>query len=156
MGYVRKAHWAVWNGFLSAIIDRYWPPCTDAAGDCITSNEEKVVGGQSQGNDQQDHGNKAPKVPPLSLVQPDSKPIVDPPDARVKSLDILELLANGKIDLQDLDKKDPDAIMKVRLNEVEVSRRITFDPLRSNGANATVMKGSDPIAQSYVRVSTPS
>lgn len=153
---MRKAHWAVWNGFLGAIIDRYWPPCADAAGDCITSNKVKVEEGQSQGNDQQEQENKAPKVPPLSLVEPDSKPIVDPPNARVKSIEILELLANGKIDLKDLDSKDSDTIMKDRLNEVEVSRRITFDPLRANGANATVMKGSDPIAQSYVRVSTPS
>lgn len=154
LGYVRKAHWAVWNGFLGAIIDKYWPPCGD---------EEREQDGQKQlfqdDNDHHEQGNGAApvRVPPLSLLEPDFSPIIDPPQGRIKCLDILELLANGKIDPQDLDKKNADTIMKDRIKEVEVNRRITFDPLRTNGLNATVMKGSGSnlAAQGYVRVSTP-
>mmetsp|Transcript_4909 Transcript_4909/g.7634 ORF Transcript_4909/g.7634 Transcript_4909/m.7634 type:complete len:453 (+) Transcript_4909:338-1696(+) len=159
LGYVRKAHWAVWNGFLGAIIDRYWPPCRiddgiiDARG-CIASDIVKRE--QDSDHQEQENGTASPKIPPLSLLEPDSSPVIDPPQGRIKCLDLLELLANGKIDPQDLDKKNADTIMKDRLKEVEVNRRITFDPLRTNGLNATVMKGSgSKIAQGYVRVSTP-
>eukprot|EP00574_Skeletonema_japonicum_P010355 CAMPEP_0201736594 /NCGR_PEP_ID=MMETSP0593-20130828/40178_1 /ASSEMBLY_ACC=CAM_ASM_000672 /TAXON_ID=267983 /ORGANISM="Skeletonema japonicum, Strain CCMP2506" /LENGTH=315 /DNA_ID=CAMNT_0048230391 /DNA_START=91 /DNA_END=1038 /DNA_ORIENTATION=- len=151
LGYVRKAHWAVWNGFLGAIIDKYWPHC---GGGGERDQEQQLL---QDNNDHQERGNDATlKVPPLSLLEPDSSPIIDPPQGRIKCLDVLELLANGKIDPQDLDAKNAEAIMKERIKEVEVNRRITFDPLRTNGLNATVMKGSaSAIAQGYVRVSTP-
>jgi hypothetical protein len=160
LGYVRKAHWAVWNGFLGAIIDRYWPPCIEDSGDAIaaaaTSNDLKIVQAQQlQDNQLQGQENAPPKIPPLSLLEPDSLPVKDPPEGRIKRLDLLELLANGMIDPQDLDKKNADTIMKDHLKQVEVNRRITIDPLRSKGSNATVMKGSASIVQSYIRVSTP-
>ncbi|KAL7434661.1 hypothetical protein ACHAXM_004202, partial [Skeletonema potamos] len=148
LGYVRKAHWAVWNGFLGAIIDRYWPPCTD---DSCDANYLKCEQTQQQYNDQ--HG-ITPKIPPLSLLAPDSSPVIDPPQGRIKRLDLLELLANGMIDPQDLDE-NADTIMKDNLKQVEVNRRITIDPQRCKGSNATVMVGSVSVVQGYVRVSTP-
>lgn len=162
LGYVRKAHWAVWNGFLGAIIDRYWPSCID---DDDGSGGGADATGEVINDDPQEQENTLPKIkiPPLSLLQPDSSPIIDPPQGRIKSLDLIELLANGKIDPQDLDKKNVDTIVKAHLKEVEMNRRITFDPLRGNGINATVMTGkasmkgsaSTIAAQGYVRVSTP-
>lgn len=156
LNYVRKAHWAVWNGFLGAIIDKYWPPCDIEDG--TREQQEQLLQQRDNIVDLQDlENNVPPKVPPLSLLEPDSSPIIDPPQGRIKRLDVLELLANGKIDPQDLDKKSVDTIMKDHMKEVEVNRRITFDPLRTNGLNATVMKGSASasIVQGYVRVSTP-
>ena len=156
LNYVRKAHWAVWNGFLGAIIDKYWPPCDSEDG--TREQQEQMLQQDNDADRQDQEKNAATKVPPLSLLEPDSSPIIDPPQGRIRRLDILELLANGKIDPQDLDKKSVDTIMKEHIKEVEVHRRITFDPMRTNGLNATVMKGSGSasIAQGYVRVSTPS
>ena len=176
LGYVRKAHWAVWNGFLGAIVDRYWP--TTQEEECIeedknaaapTTSKKTEEEQQQEQDDQQEQENTPPKlklVPPLSQQEPNSSPILDPLNPKIKCLDILELLANGKIEPQDLDKQN--AIESIRKEHHFTTgpnkkggggiARITFDPLRCHGTNATVMKvGSQKIGgqQGFIRVSTP-
>ena len=177
LGYVRKAHWGVWIGFLGAIVDRYWPCATQTGGE-VASEEDKDDAAtadermeQEQADvdkqQQQQQENIPPKVPPLSLQEPNSSPILDPPNPKVKCLDILELVANGIIDPQELDEKNAiDTIRKDHFKATTTStpfkkggggalNRITFDPLRCAGKNATVMKGSQEVGQGYIRVSTP-
>jgi hypothetical protein len=180
LGYVRKAHWGVWIGFLGAIVDRYWPCATQKGGevaseedkdDAATADErmEQEQADVDKQQQQQQQENIPPKVPPLSLQEPNSSPILDPPNPKVKCLDILELVANGIIDPQELDEKNAiDTIRKDHFKATTTStpfkkggggalNRITFDPLRCAGTNATVMKGSQEVGQGYirVRVSTP-
>lgn len=180
LAYVRKAHWGVWIGFLGAIVDRYWPCATQKGGGEVASEEDKDDAAtadermeQEQADvdkqqQQQQQENIPPKVPPLSLQEPNSSPILDPPNPKVKCLDILELVANGIIDPQELDEKN--AIDTIRKDHFKATtstpfkkggggalNRITFDPLRCAGTNATVMKGSQEVGQGYtpIRVSTP-
>ena len=175
LGYVRKAHWGVWIGFLGAIVDRYWPS-TEQEGeeaseedkDDATTADERMEQEQAVDVDkqQQQQENIPPKVPPLSLQEPNSSPILDPPNPKVKCLDILGLLANGIISPQELDEKNAiDTIQKDHFKATTSTpfkkegggalNRITFDPLRCAGTNATVMKGSQEVGQGYIRITTP-
>eukprot|EP00581_Thalassiosira_minuscula_P029891 CAMPEP_0183783832 /NCGR_PEP_ID=MMETSP0739-20130205/64506_1 /TAXON_ID=385413 /ORGANISM="Thalassiosira miniscula, Strain CCMP1093" /LENGTH=332 /DNA_ID=CAMNT_0026027615 /DNA_START=29 /DNA_END=1027 /DNA_ORIENTATION=- len=135
LGYVRKAHWALWIGFLGAIADRYWP----------------VLDGPS---DQRE------RVPPLGQTLPDSNPLPDP-KTNVLDIDIVELLANGKLTPQDLEEagsaselNQKPLLQKSTLSSPTVScSRITLDPLRQMGSNATTMlKGSSQGMHSFVQV----
>lgn len=152
LGYVRKAHWALWIGFLGAIANRYWP-------DLLASR----IGGNSGGEQQE-----RPSVPPLAFAQPNSRPAPDPKRV-VLDLDVVELLANGKLAPRDVlndEKKDgrccskgtaeassaviaPEAI-KVTTDGIPApssfrpASRITLDPLRASGSNATTMLKGGP------------
>jgi len=89
LGYVRKAHWALWIGFLGAIADRYWPDLN-----IVGSNDD---GG---GDDKQRH-----TIPPLALLEPNTRPLPDPCVEIVMTIEIVEQLANGEIAPQDLKQK---------------------------------------------------
>jgi len=146
LGYVRKAHWAVWIGFLGAIADRYWP---DLENDCVAVDQETKV--------------DRPTAPPLSFVEPNSRQLPDPKLMNGFTLEILELLANGKVSLQDLKNNNPltqnQAVPTIMNNKnhlpktspkapttVACASRITLDPLRQRGSNATTMMKGGPAA----------
>ena len=145
LGYVRKAHWAVWIGFLGAIADRYWPDLTNFDGTEMDTNQQQPV-----------------TAPPLSFVEANSRPVSDPKFVNGMTLEILELLANGKVSPQELKKNVDDSSKSVMKNRMPpgglvpataktttqpVSKglttmytsRITLDPLRPIGSNATTM-----------------
>ena len=118
--YVRKAHWALWLGFLGAIADQYWPQV-----DSTTSLVDLE--------------------PPLVLTEPDSRPLQDP---RRLSLAAVELLANGKVSPKDIDEQGQCAIDAQALQTTDDGSvapapisRITFDPFRKQGSNGTLMSG---------------
>ena len=83
--YVRKEHWGVWIGFLEDIADLYWPD--------ITCQQ-----------DENEMSNNRQKVPPLSIVEPNSCPLPDPKNNL--DLKVIELLANGSITPQDLENNE--------------------------------------------------
>jgi hypothetical protein len=126
LGYVRKAHWALWIGFLGAIADRYWP-------------DLKVVGPNDLSNDGGDD-EQHKTIPPLALLEPNTRPLPGPCVEYDITLEIVEQLANGEIAPQDLNKKqksdrfDPDKSGGDRecgsTNDGVFSSRITFDPLQ--------------------------
>ncbi|KAL7547045.1 hypothetical protein ACHAWF_010363 [Thalassiosira exigua] len=120
LGYVRRAHWAVWIGFLSAIADRYWPD--------VTNNPI------------------AERVPPLALVEPNSRPLPDPLDSKAQDLEVIKLLAEGRIAPRDLERNEEETAAELKAPRQQdctgASRavfRITLDPLRRSGSNATTM-----------------
>jgi len=160
--YARKAHWAVWIGFLGAIADRYWPDL----------NTLQVSRGSSFGSDQEIEGglrrSSDNMVPPLSFVEPNSRPLPDPKEKGL-DLEVIELLANGTLAPHELSSKG--GVVGVNLEEKNLAdnglgggqtpslSRITLDPLRTSGSNATTMvKGSETNAaaslmQGYIQVS---
>lgn len=117
--YVRKAHWALWLGFLGAIADQYWPQV-----DSTTSLVDLE--------------------PPLALAEPNSRPL---PCPRRFRLGAVELLASGKVSPKDIDDQGQCTIEAQALQTSDVSTvpatisRITFDPLRKQGSNGTLMSG---------------
>lgn len=125
LGYVRKAHWAVWIGFLGGIADHYWPDLNKA------QNKPKDGGARQI-------------VPPLALLEPNSRPLPDPCLNGI-SLDIIGRLANGGVTPQELnDKKinfEPESYEEVgRVNICRAHRsRITLNPLRLNGSHVTTL-----------------
>ena len=92
LGYVRKAHWALWIGFLGAIADRYWPDLS-------------IVGSNDVSNDGGSDNKQRHTIPPLALLEPNTRPLPDPCVENVMTLEIVEQLANGEIAPQDLNKK---------------------------------------------------
>lgn len=132
LGYVRKASWAVWIGFLNAVADRYWPHLdNNSQGDhqlsCQVSSERH-------------------DIPPLALEEPNSRPLPNPQENTLK-LELVELLANGKLTPQDLESQD--AFKSAKACQVQENihsalqhhvSRITLDPMREKGSNATTMK----------------
>mmetsp|Transcript_20605 Transcript_20605/g.44762 ORF Transcript_20605/g.44762 Transcript_20605/m.44762 type:complete len:414 (+) Transcript_20605:318-1559(+) len=151
LGYVRKAHWAIWNGFLGSIADCYWPSLL---------NEQGEVSDQET-ND------KRLKAPPLAFLEPNSRPLPELKE-NVRSLEVIELLANGKLTPQDLDIKGNSLEPSETFQEIEsagcrtapLCSRITLDPMRQNGSNATTMMkkslSADPLKQGYLQVSVSS
>ena len=95
LGYVRKAHWALWIGFLEAIVDQYWPS--------LMNGDEGEEGNNINMIDRDENkiSSDRAKVPPLAHVEPNSRPLPDP-KVNLWDLGIIELLANGKITPQDL------------------------------------------------------
>lgn len=162
LGYVRKAHWAVWIGFLGAIADRYWPE-VDGIRDELSSGERH-------------------DAPPLAFEEPNSRPVPDP--ERAIKLEIIELLANGKLSPEDLQERLDSDAAKAAQEKTRASTplppntsngmlgipmplsRITLDPLRRSGSNATtMMKGGsqkknssaeNTLLQGFVEVSSTS
>ena len=133
LGYVRKAHWAVWIGFLGAIADRYWP----------------ILPSSSTMNDSSQEEGSLLKEPPLAFVEPNSNPLPDPKKENV-TIDVIELLANGKLSPQDLENQMSNtgatktletnkSIEERSDNTSPIISRITFDPCRPHGSNATTM-----------------
>lgn len=146
LGYVRKAHWAVWIGFLGAIADCYWPDLTSE--EVFQESKEERV-----------------KAPPLAFMEPNSRPLPELKE-NVRSLEVIELLANGKMTPQDLDiggqnlepLKTYQDIENVAIRTKTTCSRITLDPMRQHGSNATTMmkskqSGAAPLNQGYVQVS---
>ena len=128
LGYVRKAHWGIWIGFLGAIADKYWPTLSGPL-----------------------HQTGVHMIPPLANVEPNSIPLPDPKKEKNKvTLEIIELLANGQVNPQDLDQaggiiesQTPNSSSK----DTTARSRITFDPNRLLGSNATTMIqiGDEPV-----------
>jgi hypothetical protein len=123
--YVRKANWAVWVGFLGAIADRFWPDLNEGRNDSKDDGERQIV-------------------PPLALLKPNSRPLPDPCVHDI-SLEAVELLANGSTTPQDLHDEMINFEPKP-CHESEWAKtgrapcsRITLDPLRPSGSNATTM-----------------
>ena len=126
LGYVRKAHWAVCIGFLGAIADRYWPDLNEGRNDSKDGCERQIV-------------------PPLTLLEPNSRPLADPCGNEI-SLEVIELLANGSITPQELHDRRINNVEHTPCQETECANtgrapcsRITLDPLRLGGSNATTM-----------------
>eukprot|EP00579_Thalassiosira_antarctica_P029394 CAMPEP_0202032842 /NCGR_PEP_ID=MMETSP0905-20130828/65735_1 /ASSEMBLY_ACC=CAM_ASM_000554 /TAXON_ID=420261 /ORGANISM="Thalassiosira antarctica, Strain CCMP982" /LENGTH=468 /DNA_ID=CAMNT_0048596715 /DNA_START=578 /DNA_END=1984 /DNA_ORIENTATION=- len=149
LGYARKAHWAVWIGFLGVIVDRYWPSLKNDDEGEEGKNIIMIDRDESKISDRD-------KVPPLAHVEPNSSPLPDP-KLNVLDLDIIELLANGKLTPQDLANEgsntelvDPKTYQERQESNGPTTSssapcsRITLDPMRQMGFNATTMlKGSN-------------
>jgi hypothetical protein len=122
LGYVRKAHWALWIGFLGGIADHYWPDLNEA------QNNPKDGGARQI-------------VPPLALLEPNSRPLPDPCLNGI-SLEIIEHLANGSITPQELNDKrvnfEPEPHEGVNICRAPRSR-ITLDPFRLSGSYGTTL-----------------
>ncbi len=146
LGYVRRAHWAVWIGFLGGIADHYWPDLNEA--------QNNPNGGARQ------------IIPPLALLEPNSRPLPDPCLNGI-SLEIIEHLANGSITPQELNDKrinfEPEPHQEVPSSQDQVSlcsngswqlkpkstdgvnicraprSRITLDPFRLSGTHVTTL-----------------
>ena len=141
LGYVRKAHWAVWNGFLGAIADRYWPAL--------------------EGLDDPPPGRHV--APPLAGTEPNVRPLADPA-RETPSLEVVALLANGKLTPEDAkaggQNLRPEAYGDRENGNLPKVSRITLDPLRKGGENATTMTGNAlagsggkaPLLSGYVQV----
>lgn len=150
LGYVRKAHWGVWIGFLGAIADRYWP--------ALILNDEGDDEGQQQDSsapvmvvDREGNNVEQVRAPPLARVEPNMRPLPDP-TVNDLGIEVIELLANGKLKPQDLNDEGAHRTCLEQGDNNNSSSatttrspcsRITLDPLRSSGSNATTMlKGS--------------
>ena len=134
LGYVRKAHWDQWIGFLGAVADRYWPT--------LTGQQDQVC---------------VDKVPPLATVEPNSNLLPDPkPQGNELNLDVIELLANGDMTPQEIESRGTKTIEEIKtssLPERETSvARITFDPMRQSGSNATTMLEISQDQDGYARI----
>jgi len=112
LNYVRKAHWAVWIGYIDSVSDKYWPVLNDN-GDGVVQLDQPVV-------------------PPLCCEKPNSRPITHPQDTL--SSDVVEMISSGKLDPQDIDKKEStngEKTDKVKSEDNEPRRRtgISLDPI---------------------------
>lgn len=112
LNYVRKAHWAVWIGYIEAVSDKYWPS--------LKQNGDGVV--------QLDQ----PVVPPLCCEKPNSRPITHPQGTL--SSDVAEMISSGRLDPRDMDKKEStneEETNEVKSVDNESRRRtgISLDPL---------------------------
>jgi hypothetical protein len=119
---------------LGAIADRYWPDLT--AGNPQSSGQE--INGKND-------------VPPLAFMEPNSRPLPDP-QGNTLNLEVIEHLANGTLNPQDLNSKCSGSVsFESKSQEAASNRavvtgvgtpslsRITLDPLRMSGSNATTM-----------------
>ena len=134
LGYVRKAHWDQWIAFLGAVADRYWPT--------LTGQLDQV---------------RVDKVPPLATVEPNSNLLPDPkPRGNELNLDVIELLANGDMTPQEIESRGTKTMEEIKTSslperETRVAR-ITFDPMRQSGSNATTMLEISQDQDGYARI----
>ncbi|KAL3806733.1 hypothetical protein ACHAXA_000373 [Cyclostephanos tholiformis] len=133
LGYVRKAHWAVWIGFLGAIADLYWPDLNELQNESKDNGELQIV-------------------PPLALLEPNSRPLPDPSLNGI-SLEIIEQLANGKITPRELSDKgisfEPKPYQEIKCTSIGRAprSRITLDRMGSNAI--TFVRGSQNNAVTF-------
>ena len=131
LSYVRRNHWALWIGFLSAVVERYWP--------CILEEPKSSERSTHDLEDNAGRESEWPKVPPRSLLRPNSHPIPDPQDSL--SLEVLELLASGMLNPADVTKASFQMELTECSSQVVCHRRITMDPNGDCTSNATMMQG---------------
>ncbi len=112
LNYVRKAHWAVWIGYIEAVSEKYWPSLNDNC-DRVAKKDQPVV-------------------PPLCCEKPNSRPIIH--SQGTLPSDVIEMISSGKLDPQDIKKKesiDKDETNKEKIEDTEPRRRagISLDPI---------------------------
>ena len=83
----------MWIGYLGVIGDRHWPSVKDMTG----------FVGKLSGDEKKTDVNCPTLVSHLSSVEPNSRPVPDPKHSFLQ-LEVIEQIALGKLDPQDLDK----------------------------------------------------
>lgn len=140
LSYVRKAHWALWIGFLGAIADKYWP--------CLNGLENSPI--NNTDNSSQNVDFDRPIVPPLSCLEPNSRPLPDPLGSLL-TLEVVELIASGKLRPEGVTKKEASY-------KCEETKSLTFvdkePPHRVGITVDPMMSRTSLVGQSFARVSS--